>query len=141
MKTGPTARLGAAALCLAASGCTALREVPRSQYATQPERRNVRVMTRDSLQYEFERVRFAADTLTGYHRRDVEGPVEEYSTVTLALEDVSNLSTRRVDWYRTGLVGGLGLAAILAAALSRAGNGDGGGPPADPNPCAPRPCP
>jgi hypothetical protein len=139
LKTGSTARLAAAALWLAASGCTALREVPRSQYAAQPERRNVRVMTRDSLQYEFERARFAADSLVGYHRRDVEGPVEEYSTVKLALDDVSRLTTRRVDWYRTGLIGGVGLAAILAAALSRAG-GDGG-PPADPNPCAPRPCP
>jgi hypothetical protein len=139
MQARRATRLGTAALWLVAGGCTALREVPRDQYAVRPERRDISVVTRDSLKYQFDVARFQADTLTGFRRREVEGPIDEYHVgVRLALDDVSRISARRVDWYRTGLVGGVALAAILAAALSRSNNDPVEPPPGD---CGPRPCP
>ena len=48
----------------------------------------------------------------------------------IALDDVTRLRTRRVDWYRTGLVGGSVLAGVVAIGLAKASSGDnssGGG--------------
>ncbi|MEO5987464.1 MAG: hypothetical protein ABIU54_03730, partial [Candidatus Eisenbacteria bacterium] len=95
-----------------------------------------RVETRDRLVYEFDYATFDPDSMTGFrHRNDVEGPVDQVAVVRVALEDIEHLSTRSVDWYRTGLVGGGVLAVVIAAGLakrSNASSGDGssggGGP-------------
>ena len=122
-----------ASLWLLGTGCTALREIPPSQYAVAPERRHVRLVTRTGLSYEFDYVKVAGDSLLGYRRRDVGGPAEDYATLAVPLEDVARLSERGVDWYRTGLIGGGVLAAVVAAGLSaRSDNGSensGGGTP------------
>lgn len=97
--------VGVLALWVAGSGCTALREIPRAEYAERVPRRAVRVVTRAGASYELEAARIEADSLIGYRNRDVEGPVEEFEAVRLPLEDVASISARRIDWYRTGLVG------------------------------------
>ncbi len=116
-----------------AAGCTSLREVPRPDFASRPERKGVRVETKDGLVYEFDYATFDPDSLTGYRRRsDVEGPVDQTVVFRVALEDVDHLTTRSIDWYRTGLVGGGVVAGVLAVGLQAAtraggGGGDGGG--------------
>ena len=111
-------RLVVAAAWLTSSGCTALREIPRSEYAAVPQRDHVRVETREGLIYEFDYVRVQGDSLVGYRRRDVEGPVEDFVTVPVALDAVGRLSSRGVDWYRTGLIGGGVLAGVIVAGLT-----------------------
>ncbi len=112
--------LGLWGLSLAASGCTSLREIPRADFNTMPERKGVRVETREGLVYDFDFAAFTGDSLTGYrHRSDVEGPVDQTATFRIALEDIDHLTTRNLDWYRTGLVGGGMLAGLLVAGLSR----------------------
>ncbi len=121
---------------LAASGCTTLREIPRSEYAARPERKAVRVWTHEGLEYEFDYATVSHDTLVGYRQREVEGPVDQVAVLRFALADIDRLSARSVDWYRTGLVGGGVLAAVIAAGLTATNrnddNGDdsagGGGP-------------
>ena len=116
----PSRALSAAVLglWLAASGCTSLREIPRADYTTLPERKGVRVETRDGLVYDFDYAAFTGDSLTGYrHRGDVEGPVDQTVTFRIALDDIDHLTTRKLDWYRTGLVGGSMLAGVLVAGL------------------------
>lgn len=106
-------------LWLAASSCTSLREIPRADYNSVPERKAVRVETREGLVYDFDYAAFTGDSLTGYrHRSDVEGPVDQEATFRIALEDIDHLTTRKFDWYRTGLVGGTVLAGVLVAGLS-----------------------
>lgn len=113
---------------LLAQGCTSLRELPRRDYSARADRKGVRVETRDRLVYEFDYATFDADSLTGYRSRsDVEGPVDQLAVVRVALDDVEHLSTRSVDWYRTGLVGGGVLAAVVAAGLARNNGSDIGG--------------
>ena len=111
-------RVVCACAWFAGSGCTSLKEIPRSDYASRPERRHLRVQTRDGRTYEFDSARFDADSLYGMTHRDVEGPTDEIATFSLPLEDVSRISARSVDWYRTGLVGGGLVAALVAAGLS-----------------------
>ncbi len=118
---------------VAGSGCTALREIPRSDYAARVRDRPIRVMTREGLRYELDGAKIEADTLTGYRRRDVQGPIDEFDTLRLPLDEVATISARRIDWYRTGLVGGLSMAALVAVALGR--KKSGGGPTTDPVPC------
>ncbi len=110
---------------LAGTGCTSLREIPRTDYASTPERKHVRVETREGLVYEFDYVRVSQDSLVGYRRLDVEGPVEEYASQGVAFDAIQRLSTRGVDWYRTGLVGGGVLAAVLVAGLTGAPSNNG----------------
>jgi hypothetical protein len=130
-------RAAMALLLLSLMGCTALREIPRSQYAAQGERRNVAIDTHEGLHYEFDLVRVGSDSLTGFRRRDTEGPLEEFDALPLPLEAIAKMSARRVDWYRTGLIGGAGLAAIIASALARRGTET-----IEPiSPCGPRGCP
>ena len=109
----------AACACLAATGCTTLREIPRAEYAQREKRERVVVRTREGLQYKFDYAQFGSDTLTGYRLRDTEGAFEEYHTMPIALDAVERLSVRKVSWFRTGLIGGGTLAAIVAGALSR----------------------
>lgn len=131
-------RVIAALSWLGASGCTTLREIPREQYASREERKRVEVDTQDGHHHAFEFVRFGSDTLTGYVRRDTEGPVEEYAMVTIPLDTVSRLAARRVDWYRTGLIGGAVLAGVILAALGRNKDPE---PTPEPPPCPTEPCP
>ena len=109
------------ALWLAGNGCTTLREIPRSDYGQVQERHGVRVETRDGLVYDFDYASFTADSLTGYRQQsDVEGPVDQTVSFKLALDDIEHLTTRKVDWYRTGLIGGTVLATVLVAGLNGA---------------------
>ena len=108
-------------MCAAAilsAGCTSLREIPRSAYAARPEREHVRIVTREGLTYEFDYVTVTADSLVGYRRQDTEGVVEDDATMRVALDDLQRVSTRKLDWYRTGLIGGGVLAAVLVKGLS-----------------------
>ena len=124
-------RVAACVLWLSNSGCTALREIPRGQYAAQPQRDHVRVVTRDGLLYEFDYATFGADSVVGFKRRDIESRVEEYGSLGLPLEVVSHLATRQVDWVRTGLVGGVVLVGVLIGAYkanqASSGGGESGG--------------
>ena len=104
------------------AGCTSLKEVPRTEYAAVPERRHVRVETREGLRYEFDYVNVQADSLYGYRRRDAEGAIDQFSTFKLPLDEVARLSQRSLDWFRTGLIGGGVVAAIVAKGLSNSNN-------------------
>src|SRR5947209_3947375 len=87
------------ALWLAAGGCTSLREIPREDYNSIPERNGVRVETREGLVYDFDYAAFTGDSLTGYrHRADIEGPVDQTAVFRIALEDVDHLTMRKFDW-------------------------------------------
>jgi hypothetical protein len=121
MNASRAARAAASFLLLAATSCTSLREIPRGDYAARPERRDVRVHTRDGLVYEFDYVHVQRDSLFGFRRRDVEGPGDEFARVPIALEDVDVFASRSIDWYRTGLIGGGVLAAVIVGGLSAAG--------------------
>lgn len=119
------------------SGCTSLREVPRGEYAALPEREHVRVVTRDGLLYQFDYARFGADTVVGFKQRDTGSRVEEYATLGVPLANVEKLSTRQVDWVRTGIVGGVALIGILlgaykASQANREGGESPGGSPKPP---------
>ena len=112
----------------AASGCTTLQEIPRTEYTAQNERRAVRVLTRDSLSYEFDYATISGDSLVGFRRQDQEGggPVPEYTSLAMPLDNIEKLSARKVDWYRTGLIGGLGVLAVAGAGLAKNGINGGG---------------
>ena len=117
---------------LAGAGCTSLREIPRGAYGVLAERKDVRLETREGLKYEFDFIRIEGDTLVGLRRRDVEGPIDEFGTVRLALDDVRRLEARRVDWRRTGIVAAGSAAVIVAAGVvknqrDKGGSSSGGG--------------
>ncbi len=116
------------ALWLSGSGCTSLREIPRSEFGAQPERKDVRVVTHDGLVYEFDVAKVQGDSLLGYRRRDVEGAVDEFATVRMALDDVDHLEGRGLDWYRTGLIGGGVALAVIVGGLSVSRNSNNGDP-------------
>jgi hypothetical protein len=132
-------RLVVLAAWAAASGCTTLREVPRQELGARAERKGVRVETREGLLYEFDYATFESDTLTGYRSRaDVEGPVEQVSQFRIPFEELERVSTRELDWRRTGLIGGGVVATALAIGLKAAAHHDNGptqspsGPPFNP---------
>jgi len=88
------------------SGCSALVQVPRAQFAAEPVRKNVLIRTESGQQYAFDRVDVTADSLfgTGYQqqtvvRSDGETQVDEVATlVRIPLVEVSSLSERKKDW-------------------------------------------
>lgn len=139
MRAGPRSRMLMALAWLLAGGCTSLRELPRDDYAARPERKHVAVTTRDGRLQEFDYARFGPDTLVGFVRVDTEGAVDEFATVPVPLDDIVKLSARRLDWYRTALVGGVALAAVVAAALSLDKKAQPG-TPAPPDTCTMEPC-
>jgi hypothetical protein len=101
------------------TGCTSLREIPSADYVGRVQERPVRVLTTDGLKYELDTASVEGDTLVGYRRMDVGGPVDQFATVRVPLDRVASISARRIDWYRTGLVGGISLAAVVAAGMAR----------------------
>ena len=118
-------RLLGCMLWVLGAGCTSLKEIPRTDYTAQPERHNVRIETRDGLVYEFDTARVEGDSLIGYRRREAEGSFDEIASHRVALEDIERLSSRGVDWYRTGLVGGGVLVAVVVAGLNAASRNSG----------------
>lgn len=119
-------------LTLAASGCTSLREIPRADYTRVPDRRDVRVVTRDGLEYEFDFAHLAGDSLIGYRSRDTEGRFEEFGVLRLPLEEVTRLSARQFDWLHTALIGSaLVLGGVTAGfavkGRDKSGNTESGG--------------
>ena len=105
------------AVCLGATGCATMRELPRAQYAARDERKGVALDTREGLHYRFDYARFGPDTLVGYRLRDTEGAFEEYDTLVIPLEAIERLSVRRTNWFRTGLIGGGVIAAAATAVV------------------------
>lgn len=115
-----------ATVALLATGCTALREVPPSEYLARPERKHVRVVTRDGLEYEFDYAQVRGDTLVGYRERDLGGVAPDVATIPFAMDDIRSMRVRGMDWYRTSLIGGGLIAALVATGLATGGS-DGGG--------------
>ncbi len=121
-------RAGSAALLLlwvSGEGCTAMREIPRGEYAAAGERKNVRLVTREGLHYELDYVKVEGDTLVGFRRREVEGPIDEFATLRVPLDDVGSLTTRQLDWTRTSLVGGGVIAVLAVLGLRKAAQDNG----------------
>jgi hypothetical protein len=98
-------------------------------------------VTREGLSYELDEAKVEADTLVGYRRRDVQGPIDEFDTVRLPLDQVASISARRIDWYRTGIVGGLSMAAIVIGAVTMGRKSSSGTTTPTPSPCRKDPCP
>ena len=74
---------------LAGSGCTALRELPRSEYASKPQRNHVRVETVDGLVYEFDYIQVAGDSLTGFREREQENStIAEFGALSIPFDQV-----------------------------------------------------
>jgi uncharacterized membrane protein YgcG len=126
MRRHRAAAVAALTAWLAGTGCTTLQEIPRGEYERPGERKAVHLLTADSLEYEFDFTRVDKDTLTGYRRQDVEGQAPDYATLAVPLSDVKQLSTRRLDWTRTGLLGGLGAIIVASAGLAAKNNNFGG---------------
>jgi len=120
VKLTKTGRVVACALWLSGAGCTSLREVPRGDYTARPERQNVKIETHDGLVYDFDYAQIRGDSLIGYRSRDVDGSFDELASHRVALEDIERLSSRSVDWFRTGLIGGAALVAVVVAGLNAA---------------------
>jgi hypothetical protein len=138
LRASPGLRVLAALGWLGTAGCTTLRELPPASYATAAERKHVEVDTRDGQHHEFEFARFGSDTLVGFVPDSSEGRFEEFTEVTIPFEAVAKLSVRRVEWYRTGLIGGATLTAVVLAALGRHKSP---APTPEPPPCPTEPCP
>ncbi len=129
-----------------ATGCSSLAQVPRSEFAAQPERSSVLVRTNEGEQFSFDKVTISADTLagTGYQQRTVylsdgQASIEEVAVpVRLPLERIASLSEKRRDWGRTAKwgLGAAGAAAFVIAVgtnsgedpAASAGGGKGPGP-------------
>ena len=150
MKAGRAGRTWMALTLLLANGCTALRNLPRSEYAAEEERRDVVVEVADGERVEFESVKVEGDTLTGWReRKDPEPEPERNPDGTLpveppapmlpeerqiALDRISKMYVKQVSWRRTGLIGGALVAGAVAYLLSKNGDDaaappDGGGKP------------
>lgn len=112
---------------LAAGGCTTLRQVPPADMLAGTERRDVRVELLDGRRYDFDVVKFGADSLTGFRRRESAADFAEYDAQAIAFGDVGRMAARRTDWYRTGLVALGGIVGAVVIAIAAGGGGDDGG--------------
>ena len=135
-----SSRRACALVCLFACSCAVNREIPRGEYAARPERERVTVLTKAGAKYEFDRVQVRADSLFGQKQLETEGSFDEYRTTALALDEVSTLSVRQLDWFKVGVVAGVAAAVVLAAVLTQPSSG-GGGDGGDDGNCGPRGCP
>ena len=126
MRLSPRLRWAGCALGLLATGCTTMKDVPRSDLNAKPERQNVRVVTTQGLEYIFDFARVNGDTLVGYRRRDVPGRNETYDTLPIPFDDLSHVTARAVDWKRTGLISVAAVGTALAVGLHVSNNGDSG---------------
>jgi len=128
-------------------GCSSLVQVPRSEFAAVPERKNVRVRTQPGEEYAFDRISVSADSLSGvgYQQRlvtraDGESEIDEMAThVSVPLADVVSMEVRKRNW-KSATRWGIGVAAagaFVVAVGSSTGNhdsakpGGGKGPPPD----------
>ena len=150
MKVLHLARAGLALLVVLPTGCTAMRPLPRTEYAALEERRDVVVETAGGERIEFESVRVTGDTLTGWREREPRPepsgpagsdpapdlPPELPEQRTLVLDQVTSMSVKRVDWRRTGAAIGVVVAGVLAYVLTRGGDegSDGSDGPVKPPP-------
>ena len=131
MRRWTSLRVGLALLVApVVSGCATMRELPREQFAARPERRHL-VVEAGGQRHRFARATFGPDSMVGYPRRP-RGTDGTAGGVRLGLDDVSRIEGRQVDWYRTSLLGGLAVGALLAALLSRSNDGS---PSEVPPPC------
>ena len=128
-------RLGLLISLLASTGCMTLREIPRQEFNARAERRGVRVETRDGLLYEFDYASLTGDTLVGYRNHpESEGAADAVTVIRVPFADVQRLTSREVDWRRTGLIGGTVVATALTLGLNASlkhdapTSGSGGGP-------------
>lgn len=149
MKAGRTSRALMALLTLFATGCTAMKELPRTEYAAQPDRRDVVIESQSGEKMEFESIQVRGDTLTGWtekkQKEEEEAPRSEDGTLPtqppsfeerqIMLDRVAKMSVKQVSWRRTGLIGGVLLAGTITYLLTRSGDdnaappGGGGKPP------------
>ena len=135
------ARAAALLATLLTGGCTSLRQVPPADMMAGTERRDVRVETVDGRSFQFDVVKFGADSLTGYRRRETTSDFAEYDSQPVAFGEVHRISARRTDWYRTGLVAlGVAVGAVVVAFTQSDSGDDGAGdggpvkpPPSRPN--------
>lgn len=135
-----------AALCLG-SGCSTLVQVPRKEFASAGERKNVRIRVQSGEQYAFDKAEVSADSLKGlaYQQRlvtkaDGDTEIDEMAThVSVPLADISTMEERRRSW-KAATRWGIGVAAASAfvvAVGTHIGNhdnaqpGGGKGPPLD----------
>ncbi len=132
----------AAGYLVAATGCSQISEVPKSDAMRAGELKNATVRTRTGEVYFFERARVDADSLSGFaqERSTVYLPGGDVTEVTqdrqvyLALADVEQLTVQKRSWGHTGLwalvIGGAAGAVALVASQSNnskpaTGGGDG----------------
>lgn len=118
MKAGRTG-CGALALLMAAqTGCTAMREIPATTYAEPGTRRDVVADVADGRRLEFEEAHAEGDTLVGYRRED-EDTTRTLSETRIPFEQITRLSHKQVDWYRTALISGVAVAGAAIYGLTR----------------------
>ena len=123
---------------LTLGGCSSLVQVPRSDFAAVPERKDVRVRTQQGEEYAFDQIKVSADSLTGigYQQRlvtrsDGETEIDEMAThVSVSLADVVNMEVKKRNWKsaaRWGL-GAAAASAFVVAVGSNTGNHDNAQP-------------
>ena len=99
--------------------CSTLHEIPREELADQPETRDVVVQMKNGERRAFDTARFGPDSLWGFNLSEESGDVPELSTTPMSLNDVTSVSIRHLDWYKTGLGVGAALGVALAVVVAQ----------------------